>query len=82
MSHLFPSRYLPCPECGDSIARSELAAHVCREERRLEHIALQVGVELAVFEEELAYYLASPRGRFELYYAARERVRRRDRRSA
>jgi len=79
VSHVFPSRYLPCPDCGDSVARSELAAHVCREERRCDYVAFQVGVEVAVFEEELACYLASPRGRFELYYAARERARRRDR---
>jgi hypothetical protein len=70
---MFPSRYLPCPECGDSLDRSSGDPHVCEEERRLDFLVFQRRGELASFEDELTAYLASPRGRFELFYAERER---------
>ena len=70
----FPQpHYLACLNCGASVARGEAASHVCEPERRLDYLIAQVGGELARFDEELAVYLQSPRGRFEAWYAARRR---------
>lgn len=63
-----------CPGCGDRIAPRALAVHVCDWWRWLDHqIALRRD-ELDRFEHELGSYLDSPRGRFELWCAERERV--------
>ena len=70
----FPQpHYLACLKCGASVARGEAASHVCEPERRLDHLIAQLRGELAGFDEELAAYLQSPRGRFEAWYAARRR---------
>ena len=69
---MFPSRYMPCPDCGASLERRDYA-HECERERWLEFQLFQLRDELDGFEAELAEYLVSPRGRFELYYAERER---------
>jgi hypothetical protein len=73
---MYPSRYMPCPDCGASLERRD-DAHECERERWLEFQLFQLRGELSEFEAELAKYLDSPRGRFELYYAERERARRR-----
>ena len=73
---MFPSRYMPCPDCGASLERRD-DAHECERERWLEFQLFQLRDEIDELEAELAQYLASPRGRFELYYAERERARRR-----
>jgi hypothetical protein len=70
---------MPCPECGASVARGHEHEHVCEEERRLGYQLFQLREEIAGFDGSLAAYLASPRGRFEAWYAARERPRRSDR---
>jgi hypothetical protein len=66
-------RYLPCLECGAEVAESELAGHVCNRERWLDYQVQAQRAELGRLEEEVGAYLATPRGRFELWYAARER---------
>lgn len=71
---MFPSRYLPCPDCGASLERRD-DAHECERERWLEFQLFQLRDEVDELEAELVDYLASPRGRFELYYAGRERAR-------
>jgi hypothetical protein len=73
---MFPSRYMPCPDCGASLDRHD-GAHECERECWLEFQLFQLRDEVDELEAELAEYLASPRGRFELYYAERERARRR-----
>lgn len=70
---MFPSRYLSCDDCGASVERDERAGHECDRERRLDYEVFQVRDELRRFEAELAAYLALPRGRFEAWYAERER---------
>ena len=70
----FPQpHYLPCLECGASVARGEATSHVCEPERRLDYLLVKLRGELARFEDEVAEYLDSPRGRFEAWYAARHR---------
>jgi formate dehydrogenase maturation protein FdhE len=69
----FQSRYMPCPECGASVDHVEAEAHACEQERRVSYQLFQLRDEVARFDAELAEYLASPRGRFEQFYAARTR---------
>ena len=70
---MFPSRYMPCPDCGDSLERSKTSDHVCVNERRLDYQMFQLRDEVACFEAQLGAYLATPQGQFELWYAQRRR---------
>ena len=72
---LFQSRYMPCPECGGSVDRLESDEHVCDHERQVKYQLFQLRDEVAEFDSELECYLASPRGLFEQWYAARTRPR-------
>jgi len=65
--------YMPCSECGASVAREERDLHVCDEQRRLDYRMFQLREEIAAFGADLDAYLDSPQGRFELFYAARRR---------
>jgi len=65
------SRYMPCPDCGDSVEQAERESHVCERERSLDYQLFHLREEVDSFEAQLGTYLASPRGRFELWYAAR-----------
>src|SRR5437870_13529207 len=65
--------HMPCQECGASVPVLERDEHVCSEQRRLEYRLFQLRAELAAFDELLAAYLESPRGRFELWCAERQR---------
>jgi hypothetical protein len=64
---------MPCPDCGESVAAEVRDQHLCDHERRLSYRLFQLRDEIAAFEEQLAGYLASPRGRFELWDAERRR---------
>jgi hypothetical protein len=72
---MFVSRYMPCADCGASLERRESDAHECKLERRLDYELFGLREMIERFEDELAAYLGSPRGRFELWYAQRERKR-------
>ena len=72
---MFPSRYMPCPDCGGSVEQTERESHVCERERWLDYQMFHLGEEVGFFEAQLRAYLLSPRGRFELWYAARRRPR-------
>jgi hypothetical protein len=67
------SDHLPCPACGVSLSNTDVDEHVCDRERWLSYQVFQARDEIDAFDEELAAYLSSPRGAFELWYAARER---------
>jgi hypothetical protein len=64
---------MPCPHCGESVAVKVRDEHLCDHERRLTFQLFQLRDEIAAFEEQLAGYLASPRGRFERWDAERRR---------
>jgi hypothetical protein len=74
-SYFTEHEYMPCTMCGTSLTRVERDRHVCDDHRRARFEAFQLQHELRGFEEELAAYLATPAGRFELYYAERARRR-------
>ena len=68
-----PPLSLPCPDCGAAISIEE-DEHLCDEERRRWHQLFVVNVEVEALDDELRSYLDSPQGRFEVYYAERERL--------
>lgn len=74
---VFQSRFMPCPVCGTSCERVSLDDHACDPERRLDFRLFQLRHEVAAFDDGVRAYLESARGRFELWYAGRERRRRR-----
>jgi hypothetical protein len=65
--------HLPCPSCGASVPREELTHHECDDEQRARYERFQVRVEAGRFDAELSSWLETPEGRFEVFYAARER---------
>jgi hypothetical protein len=75
-SYFTDHEYMPCARCGMSLTRVDRESHVCDAERRARFEAFQARHELAEFERELARFLDSPRGRFAVYYAERDRRRR------
>ena len=70
------SHYMPCSECGASLATDERTDHVCDPERRLEYRLFQLRDEVAGFDDGLRDYLESPQGRFDQWLAERDRRRR------
>ncbi len=68
------SRYMPCPDCGASLMGEERSEHRCDRDRRLDFQMFQLRSEIVSFEQELADYLRSPEGKFELWYAERQRA--------
>lgn len=70
----FPEpHYMPCRECGASVAQAERELHVCEAERRLDFVFFQSRGEREQFEDQLTAYLDSPRGRFDVWYASQRR---------
>ena len=76
---MFPSlpqpRFMPCPDCGESLEAERRLAHRCDDERWATYQLFQLRDEVGALEQQVAEYLASPHGRFELWYAARARLR-------
>ena len=76
---MFPSlphpRYMPCPDCGESLVAELRLDHHCDDERWATYQLFQLRDEVAALESEVAEYFASPRGRFELWCAEHTRSR-------
>ena len=64
-----------CPGCGTEVPSRALSVHVCDWWRWLDHQVDLRSEELDRFEGELTKYLDSPKGRFDLWYAERQRLR-------
>jgi hypothetical protein len=67
-------QYVPCPECGASVAVGELDEHRCAPDRWIDYQMFQLRAEIATFEHQVAEYLDSTQGRFAQYYARRQRL--------
>lgn len=65
--------HMPCPDCGASVPRAEHGEHVCEPDQRERFQLFQVRLELEQFDGELTSWLATPSGRFAVFYAARQR---------
>ena len=73
-SFFLEHEFMPCEDCGASVARADRASHVCEEKRRVQYELFRlVHSEIACFEDELASYLDTPEGRFQAWYAERDR---------
>jgi len=68
------SKYMPCPECGASLAGEDEDEHVCDGQRRLDFQMFRMRGRIARFELDLGEFLDSPEGRFESWYAERQRL--------
>jgi hypothetical protein len=68
-------QFLPCPDCGASVPADKLDEHVCAREPWIDYQMFQLRGEVACFDIQLAAYLTSPQGRFDTYYAERQRLR-------
>jgi hypothetical protein len=71
----FPqSRFMPCAECGASVER-DVGTHLCEPERLVDFRLFQLREEIARFDDQLAAWLESARGRFAAWIAERDRRR-------
>lgn len=66
--------YMPCPECGASLARTEREEHACEEDQRIRYELFQLRTEIDRFDTELAAWLDTSAGRFAVFYAAWRRT--------
>ena len=66
--------YRQCEDCGVAVPVNEADVHECDPDRRLEFQLLRLRPGIVAFEADLRAYLASPRGRFERFYAERQRL--------
>ena len=74
MSVPFPQpRFMPCSECGAAVERSSKDEHVCDHGRLVDYEMFKLRGEVAAVEGEFGAYLDSRRGRFELWWAERQR---------
>jgi hypothetical protein len=69
---MYPSRFMPCVECGASVEQSKLQKHRCQTEQLVEYQVFRMHAAIARFEEDLKAYLHSSRGKFEAWLAARQ----------
>ena len=65
--------HMPCPDCGVSVPRGNGGSHACDAAQRTSYELFQLRIEADRFDTELTSWLASPSGRFAVYYAQRER---------
>jgi hypothetical protein len=66
---------MPCERCGASVETRAALAHLCDGERWLDFKLFELRGEIESFDDALGGWLATPRGRFEQFYAERERGR-------
>ncbi len=69
---MFVSRFMPCPQCGDSVERADLDVHRCDPERKVDFEMFALREEIAGLESQFREFLATTPGRFEAWLAARD----------
>jgi len=65
--------FMPCPECGASVAVADEPEHVCDPARRIDYELFQLREEVSGLCAQIGEYLDSAEGRFEQWYAEYER---------
>jgi hypothetical protein len=66
--------YKACPDCGIAVHASEVEAHECNHEQWVGYQVAKARGEIERIDSELASYLETPRGKFDLWYAVRTRA--------
>jgi hypothetical protein len=66
--------FMPCSECGASVAKAERAEHICERERWLDYQLFLQRRAIERLEADLRTYLDSPEGRFQAWDAERRRT--------
>lgn len=66
---------LPCPDCGVSVRPDDAHLHACPPGHFPPRQLFLEDEEHVTLSDEVAAYLASPRGQFEVWYAERQRRR-------
>jgi hypothetical protein len=66
--------FMPCSECGASVARAERDQHVCDRDRWLDYQLLLQQQAIERLESDFRAYLESPEGRFQAWDAERRRT--------
>lgn len=69
---MFPSRFMPCPECGGSVERSSRQWHSCDPERMLDYTMFALRDEVAAFERLFHRFTDTRDGRLECWVASRQ----------
>ena len=64
---------MPCPDCGASVPVAAETAHVCETERLLDFRLVELGPEIACFDDDLAAWLETPDGLFARFMAEYDR---------
>jgi hypothetical protein len=65
--------FMPCTECGTSVAAAKRDEHVCDPERLLDYRMFHLREEVAGLDVGLREFLDSAHGRFAQWLAERER---------
>jgi hypothetical protein len=65
--------FMPCPDCGASVARNGEEEHVCDRDRWLEYQLFAHREEIERLEFGIRAYFDSPEGRFQVWDAERRR---------
>lgn len=69
---MFPSRFMPCAECGGSVDRTSDVAHTCDPERLLDYQMFCLRKEIETLQSGFVQFLDSAEGRFQRWLAARD----------
>jgi len=69
---VFFPRFMPCPDCGESVERAGALAHRCRSERLVEYQMFGLRDDIAELEARVRHYLHTATGHFEVWLAARQ----------
>lgn len=71
---VFPQpQYVACSQCGACVPRWEADEHVCDRDRYLDYQLVRLRPEIHRFESDVNNWLETPEGKFEEYYAERNR---------
>lgn len=65
--------HMPCERCGASIEGHRAGEHACDDARVHEYELLPLRPEVDAFDDLLGSWLTTPHGRFEQFYAERNR---------
>ena len=63
-----PETYIPCPDCGNQVYRPDKCRHICE-------VRIKLYQGMRELLDDIPEFFDSPAGKFEMYYAERERLK-------